>query len=270
MRSQMIFCGAPFTNGRLRKLSSLETTLTAASGRLSVRLRSNDLLLLRERAAGRDMPTSTYASLLIRAHLRTLTPLPTAELTALRRSPQTKPRRVAGVLCTDQVRRWLLCTLRRVPNLRRSFDARFLHRALQLRRCGKRFRLLEAVEVMSDRDIIWIVDRLVHGLGNDAHFLLRRAKPIVRLLPCGVIRDFVTNKAASAGAATQRTPSASRLAATYDLNFIAVPFLGISPQALGNLPRSGRVGIVTSRHGELSADVSDPEPPAATDCYRAA
>src|SRR6202035_1163723 len=62
---------------------------------------------------------------------------------------------------------------------------------------------------------------------------------------------------ASAGAATQRTPSASRLAATYDLNFIAVPFLGMSPQALGNLPRSGRTGIVTSRHGELSADVSD-------------
>src|SRR5450432_3418930 len=63
--------------------------------------------------------------------------------------------------------------------------------------------------------------------------------------------------AASAGAAMQRTPSASRLAATYDLNFIAVPFLGMSPQALGNLPRSGRAGIVTSRHGELSADVSD-------------
>src|ERR1700675_2729194 len=62
---------------------------------------------------------------------------------------------------------------------------------------------------------------------------------------------------ASAGAATQRTPSASRLVATYDLNFIAVPFLGMSPQALGNLPRSGRAGIVTSRHGELSADVFD-------------
>lgn len=59
---------------------------TAGSGRLSIRLRSDDLLLLRERAAGRDMPTSTYASLLIRANLRTLTPLPTAELAALRRS----------------------------------------------------------------------------------------------------------------------------------------------------------------------------------------
>jgi hypothetical protein len=59
---------------------------TAASGRLSIRLRLDDLLLLRERAAGRDMPTSTYASLLIRAHLRRLTPLPTAELAALKRS----------------------------------------------------------------------------------------------------------------------------------------------------------------------------------------
>ena len=59
---------------------------TAASGRLSIRLRSDDMLLLRERAAGRDMPTSTYASLLIRAHLRTLTPLPTVELAALRSS----------------------------------------------------------------------------------------------------------------------------------------------------------------------------------------
>jgi hypothetical protein len=59
---------------------------TAASGRLSIRLRSDDLLLLRERAAGRDLPTSTYASLLIRAHLRTLAPLPTAELAALKRS----------------------------------------------------------------------------------------------------------------------------------------------------------------------------------------
>ena len=54
--------------------------------RVSVRLRTDDLLLLRERATARQIPTSTYASLLIRAHLRTLTPLPTAELTALKGS----------------------------------------------------------------------------------------------------------------------------------------------------------------------------------------
>jgi hypothetical protein len=56
------------------------------SGRLSIRLRSDDLLLLRERAGGRALPTSTYVSLLIRSHLRAITPLPTAELDALKRS----------------------------------------------------------------------------------------------------------------------------------------------------------------------------------------
>jgi hypothetical protein len=55
-------------------------------GKISVRLRSDDLLLLRERAKARTMPTSTYVSLLVRSHLRTLAPLPTAELAALKRS----------------------------------------------------------------------------------------------------------------------------------------------------------------------------------------
>ena len=57
-----------------------------ATGRLSIRLRSDDLLVLRERAKARAMPTSTYVSLLVRSHLRALTPLPTAELEALKRS----------------------------------------------------------------------------------------------------------------------------------------------------------------------------------------
>jgi len=51
-----------------------------------VRLRSDDLLLLRERSRARDMPTSTYVSLLVRSHLRALAPLPPAELEALKRS----------------------------------------------------------------------------------------------------------------------------------------------------------------------------------------
>jgi Bacterial mobilisation protein (MobC) len=55
-------------------------------GRVSVRLRPDDLLLLRERARAREVPTSTYVSLLIRAHLHNLTPLPTEELTALKGS----------------------------------------------------------------------------------------------------------------------------------------------------------------------------------------
>src|ERR1700736_3486797 len=40
-----------------------------ATGRLSMRLRSDDLLLLRERAKAREMPTSTYVSPLVRSHL---------------------------------------------------------------------------------------------------------------------------------------------------------------------------------------------------------
>ena len=58
----------------------------ALSGKISVRLRSDDLLLLRERAENRQMPTATYVSLLIRSHLRRLAPLPTQELMALKRS----------------------------------------------------------------------------------------------------------------------------------------------------------------------------------------
>jgi hypothetical protein len=56
----------------------------ADSARVSVRLRPDDLLLLRERARARQLPASTYVSFLVRAHLRAQTPLPTAELAALR------------------------------------------------------------------------------------------------------------------------------------------------------------------------------------------
>lgn len=52
--------------------------------RVCVRLRADDMLLLRERCAAREMPSSTYASFLLRAHLRALTPLPVAELAALK------------------------------------------------------------------------------------------------------------------------------------------------------------------------------------------
>src|SRR5271166_3622517 len=58
----------------------------AATGKVSVRLRPDDLLLLRERVTARAMPTGTYVSLLVRAHLRTLTPIPTAELVVLKRT----------------------------------------------------------------------------------------------------------------------------------------------------------------------------------------
>src|SRR5687768_14231491 len=51
-----------------------------------VRLRAEDRLLLDARAEARGMRPATYASVLIRSHLRKLTPLPKDELLALRRS----------------------------------------------------------------------------------------------------------------------------------------------------------------------------------------
>lgn len=54
--------------------------------RLYVRLRPDDQLLLTERAAARGMAAATYVSVLVRAHLRNLAPLPQEELLALKRS----------------------------------------------------------------------------------------------------------------------------------------------------------------------------------------
>lgn len=54
--------------------------------RLTVRLQAGDHLLLRERATARTMPAATYVSVLVRAHLRALSPLPKGELLALKRS----------------------------------------------------------------------------------------------------------------------------------------------------------------------------------------
>ena len=59
--------------------------------RLCVRLNSDDQWLLRERAAARQMAAATYVSVLVRSHLRTLSPLPRAELTTLTRSPGRPP-----------------------------------------------------------------------------------------------------------------------------------------------------------------------------------
>ena len=54
--------------------------------RVTVRLRPDDHQLVKERAARRAMPTATYVSVLVRAHLRSLAPLPKEELLALRRT----------------------------------------------------------------------------------------------------------------------------------------------------------------------------------------
>lgn len=58
----------------------------ARGARLSIRLVPQDRLLLRERAAAHSMPASTFVSVLVRAHLRNLAPLPKEELAELRRS----------------------------------------------------------------------------------------------------------------------------------------------------------------------------------------
>jgi len=53
--------------------------------RLTVRIRPDDQLLLRERAAARGMAAATYVSVLTRSHLRSLAPLPKAEWLTLER-----------------------------------------------------------------------------------------------------------------------------------------------------------------------------------------
>jgi hypothetical protein len=54
------------------------------SGRLSIRLRDDDILLLRERAQRRGLPASTYISFVVRSHLRRVAPIPDRELQALK------------------------------------------------------------------------------------------------------------------------------------------------------------------------------------------
>jgi Mobilization protein NikA len=58
----------------------------ARDARVFVRLRPEDHVLLRERAASRDMATATYASAVLRTHLRNAAPIPDRELLELKRS----------------------------------------------------------------------------------------------------------------------------------------------------------------------------------------
>ncbi|MGB6603625.1 MAG: hypothetical protein WA747_14595 [Steroidobacteraceae bacterium] len=73
--------------------SGLDDGLTLAppdkvnrQARLYVRLEPQDWLLLRERSKARGMASATYASLLLRSHLRGGAPLPKAEYIALMQS----------------------------------------------------------------------------------------------------------------------------------------------------------------------------------------
>ena len=55
------------------------------ANRLTIRLRPDDQILLRERAVARGMAPATYVSVMTRAHLRSMVPLPKEELLALKR-----------------------------------------------------------------------------------------------------------------------------------------------------------------------------------------
>src|SRR5437763_11291042 len=66
------------------KLDALEKV--SRDARLSIRLETEDRILLCERAIARGMPSATYVSVLVRSHLRNLAPLPKEELLALKRS----------------------------------------------------------------------------------------------------------------------------------------------------------------------------------------
>ena len=56
------------------------------ASRLYVRLQADDQIILAERAAARSMASATYVSVLVRAHLRSLTPLPKDELLTLKQT----------------------------------------------------------------------------------------------------------------------------------------------------------------------------------------
>ena len=82
---QALSGSAPANTDEVGSAGSVEPS-SARDSRVYVRLRHQDRLLLRERSAGRGMPSATYVSVLVRSHLRNLAPLPKEELSALKRS----------------------------------------------------------------------------------------------------------------------------------------------------------------------------------------
>ncbi len=60
-----------------------DETKALGGSRISVRLSQEDIAAVQRRGSARGMPAATYVSALVRAHLRSLTPLPRAERAAL-------------------------------------------------------------------------------------------------------------------------------------------------------------------------------------------
>ncbi len=73
------------TAGSSVRLAEDRQTDRMRDSRLSVRLRMEDRALLAERCAARGLACATYVSVLIRAHLRKVAPMPREELLALKR-----------------------------------------------------------------------------------------------------------------------------------------------------------------------------------------
>ncbi|HEY0464129.1 MAG TPA: hypothetical protein VGC79_07975 [Polyangiaceae bacterium] len=65
---------------------ALKPRRRTGGSRVCIRLRAEDQVLLGERSAARQMAAATYAGVLVRAHLRSLPPLPRHELQELKRS----------------------------------------------------------------------------------------------------------------------------------------------------------------------------------------
>ena len=63
---------------------ALSIPVQVRDARITIRLLPEDQALLRERAAARAMPAATYVSVLVRAHLRQVAPLPEKEHSMLR------------------------------------------------------------------------------------------------------------------------------------------------------------------------------------------
>lgn len=74
------------SGGKDRERHRPRDRASSPSGRVYVRLRGDDRMLLEARAEARGMRPATYVSVLTRCHLRQLAPLPKDELLALKRS----------------------------------------------------------------------------------------------------------------------------------------------------------------------------------------
>jgi hypothetical protein len=92
MREIRVRKDASDVDSDLLRSESIPGPTSAGSGNngagspMLVRLTAEDRLLLDARAEARGMRPATYASVLLRSHLRQLTPLPKDELLALKRS----------------------------------------------------------------------------------------------------------------------------------------------------------------------------------------